>query len=220
MKDGNAAGFAKLTTRMLFVLLTTMFVVGLWLLADMNAARAIVSTGSQVNISVGRTESLLVLILLFLNVAMAYAMFQRFKDAGKTVRTSLGTIIASLLPLCVWIGLRFLPEDAMATASDTSTGFSVNSSEIIMALFLILTSILGVLLMMRKFMRAKPYIVISAYSKKVNYKGEWISIEEYLQKELGIEVSHGMTPDERDVVMEDFRKRSAAEGINPPDPTK
>jgi hypothetical protein len=43
-----------------------------------------------------------------------------------------------------------------------------------------------------------------------------VSVEEYLQKELGIEVSHGMTPTERDVVMEDFQERCAKEGIPKP----
>jgi hypothetical protein len=215
MKIENVAGLTRIALRCLALLLATMFVIGLWMFANMHAVGAIESVDTPVTVRVGRTEYLLVLILLLLNVAMAYAMFMRFKEAGKSVRTSLGTIIASLLAMSVWIALRFLPGWFGSDQEATSTR-SFNALEIVMASVLVLASILGVLLMLRHYLRAKPIIVMSAYSKKVCIRGEWMSIEDYLHRELGIDVSHGITPGERDMVMEDFRKRSAKEGIPRP----
>ena len=216
-KPDNAAVLARLITRALELLLATMFVVGLWMLADVNVASATKAADRSVFVQVGRSEPLMVLILLLLNVLMAYAVFVRFKAAGKTIRTSLGIIIASLLALCVWIGLRFLPREIIMPDATDYHG-RINGSEIVLAVILVLSSILGVLVMLRRFMRAKQFLVISAYSKKVNYKGEWITIEEYLQRELGVEVSHGMTPDESREVMDDFHRRRALAGIPGPPP--
>jgi hypothetical protein len=84
--------------------------------------------------------------------------------------------------------------------------FGFSGAEFALALILVVASVGGAIALIFRFRKAQPYLVMSAYSKKVRYKGEWVSIEEYLQKELGIEVSHGITPEERDEVMAEFRK--------------
>jgi hypothetical protein len=216
MKIDQAARLHKLATRTLALLLITLFVVGIWMVADVNAVGTLLE-GQQapVSISIRRPEFILVMILLLLNVMMAYALMRHFSQAGKSIRASLGTIIASMLALSVWIGVHFLPSSILEMIGDVHAQ-GMHRMEFWFALLLVLSSALGILLMMRRYKRAKPYLVMSAYSKKVRYKNEWISIEEYLERELGIEVSHGITPDERDKVMEDFRSRSKTEGIPTP----
>ena len=213
----NADGFDKavvfttVVIRCLTFLLVTMLAIGMWMLADMNTADAINNPTGEVSVGASGTEFLLVLVLLFLNVAMTYSIYRRFSTAGKKVRASLGTIIASLLAMCVWIGFRFLP-----CVLDLSCGRSVGRLEIIVAFILILSSVLGMLLLHRRYTRAKPVIKMSAYSKQVLVGDKWVSIEEYLENAFGIEVSHGMTNDERDVVMKDFNERAAKEGLPHP----
>jgi hypothetical protein len=211
----KAAALTTLAVRSLMLLLVTMMAIGVWMLVDLDTVGALENPEGAVKVDASRVEFLLVLVLLFLNVAMAYAMYRRFHIAGKNVRFSLGTIIASLLAMCVWIGLRFLP-----SATDferlQSGNASINKIEILAAMVLILVSVLGLLLMLRRYLRAKPVLVMSAYSKKVCLNGKWMSIEEYLGSELGIEISHGMTAEERDSVMQDFTERSAKEGIPRP----
>jgi hypothetical protein len=207
----KAAKFTSVAVRALVFLLVTMLAIGIWMLADMDTADAVENPAGYVKVGASGTEFLLVLVLLFLNVAMTYSIYKRFGAAGRKVRISIGTIIASLLAMCAWIGLRFLPG-----AVDLSCVKSVGRIEIMVAFVLILTSVLGMLLLLRKYTRAKPVIKMSAYSKKVLVDGKWVSIEEYLAGELGIEVSHGMTNDERDLVMKDFNERVAKEGIPHP----
>jgi hypothetical protein len=215
MKDENASRLHKLAYRTLALLLLTILVVSIWMIADVNAVDSLFNEGSAVSISIKRPEFIMVMILLLLNVMMAHTLMRQFRKAGNAIRASLGTIIASMLALSLWIGIHFLPQSITSTM-DEVTGKEINKTEFWFALVLILSSALGVLLLMRRYKKAEPYLVMSAYSKKVRFKGEWISIEEYLERELGIEVSHGITPDERDQVMDEFRRKSQTEDIPRP----
>jgi len=216
MKIDQAARLHKLASRTFALLLATIFVVGLWMIADVNAVGTLLDERTDtIAISIRRPEFILVMILLLLNVMMTYALMRHFGQTSKAIRASLGTIIASMLALSIWIGVHFLPSSVFESIGEVHAQ-GVHRMEFWFALLLVFSSALGVLLLMRRYKRAKPYLVMSAYSKKVRYKGEWILIEEYLERELGIEVSHGITPDERDKVMEDFRSRKESEGIPMP----
>ena len=51
---------------------------------------------------------------------------------------------------------------------------------------------------------------VCAWSRTVEYQGEWISFEEYMRRRFNIETTHGMSPDEAqrqfDLLMQDDRK--------------
>jgi len=42
--------------------------------------------------------------------------------------------------------------------------------------------------------RLEPLVKICAWSRAIEYKGEWISFEEYLDRRFGLKVTHGMSP--------------------------
>jgi hypothetical protein len=44
----------------------------------------------------------------------------------------------------------------------------------------------------------KAFLKMSCVSKKVFYRGQWVSVEQYLADYHNIVVSHGMTPEESD----------------------
>ncbi len=204
----------RLVSRRLCLMLATAAVTLLWILAGLDMSGVFSSTAEPVELRVGRNEFILVLILLLLNVLMTYTLLRRMSGGGGGVRASLSTILASMLALCLWTGLNFLPFSLMGEQSEGVR--RMDGVELWMAMVLILFSALGTLLLIRRFGRAKELLVMSAYSKKVRCGEEWLSIEEYLERELGIVVSHGITPDERDKVMEEFRRESAQKGIPHP----
>jgi len=204
---------AGTSVRALLFVLATMLVVGLWMLADLNAVGAVLG-GDEVEIRVGRTEFILILVLLLLNVLMTTTLLKRFGTSGRLVRNSFTVTIASFLAMSVWIAIRFIPPE-IDTPGESMHG-RLDSIEIILAGALLLSSALGALLLLRRFLKARPIVTMSSYSKEVCVRGKWMPIEEYLRDELGIDVSHGMTPGERDAVMENFRRISEKQGIPHP----
>lgn len=215
MKSPNPAKLHKQAVRSLSILLVTALALLVWLVGDVGAIGILDAKSGTISVNIGRHEFLLVMILLLLNVMMTYALMRHMSPGGRATRASLATILASMLSLCLWIGIHVLPR-GVSDGVESAVSMDLGRAETWFALALVLLSILGILLLMRRFGRAKELVVISAYSKKVRYHDEWISIEEYLERELGIAVSHGITPDERDKVMEDFRKEREEKGIPRP----
>ncbi|GEM_PF-4993677 len=207
---GSSEGSAR---RGLILSLATFFAVGMWLLWDMNALSAVLSGGKAVDVRVGRAEFVFVLILLLLNVLMLLALLRRLNGIGRLVRHYFTVSIASLLALILWISSHFLPEEV-----ESAELFSRKMSgvEVILAGFLVLASALGALLLLRRLNRAHPILTMSAYSKQVRVGNRWVPIEEYLREELGIEISHGMTEEEKQKELESFRSQCANEGIPRP----
>jgi CHASE3 domain sensor protein len=54
----------------------------------------------------------------------------------------------------------------------------------------------ALLLLFRYFRRNQAMLHICAWSKTVQFSGEWITFEEYLMRRFGMNVSHGMSPAE------------------------
>ena len=55
-----------------------------------------------------------------------------------------------------------------------------------------------------KISRLEKMITISAWTKQVQYKGEWIPIEHYLKQEFNIVVSHGIDPESAEKLVADI----------------
>jgi hypothetical protein len=49
-------------------------------------------------------------------------------------------------------------------------------------------------------------VKMCAWTRTVEYQGEWISFEEYLQRRFGIETTHGMSPAETQRQLEELMK--------------
>jgi len=80
-------------------------------------------------------------------------------------------------------------------ASLASTIASFKLFSLLVALgTIILLALFGFVLI--RLERAHAYLTICAWSRTVQYEGEWISFEQYLEKRFGIRTSHGISPQE------------------------
>jgi hypothetical protein len=161
-----------------------------------------------VTVEVTRTEFAFVFILLLLNTLSSYSIYRRFERVRTGMRYSVLLLIVSLLLLCTWIVRVFVFDGSLASGSERITG-AVWRLEILLVFVLILANILRHFSLFESYRRVEPFIVMSAYSKKVRWKNEWITIEEYLLREFGIEVSHGITPEEKEEALAEFRRELA-----------
>lgn len=64
---------------------------------------------------------------------------------------------------------------------------------------------LTIFMMFRRILRLKSLVTICAWSRTVEYEGEWLSFEEYLQRRFNINTSHGIAPAEMERVFGKFR---------------
>ena len=46
-----------------------------------------------------------------------------------------------------------------------------------------------------RLQRYNDLVTLCAWSKAVNYQGEWLSFEEYLQRRFGLYTTHGISPE-------------------------
>lgn len=53
----------------------------------------------------------------------------------------------------------------------------------------------GLFVAVRRARRYERLIKVCAWSKTVQYQGEWVSYEEYLQRRFNVSVSHGISPE-------------------------
>jgi hypothetical protein len=56
---------------------------------------------------------------------------------------------------------------------------------------------------MERKTRTKAFLKMSCVSKKVFHDGQWMSVEQYLSEHHNVMVSHGMTPEEAKVWMQE-----------------
>ena len=64
-----------------------------------------------------------------------------------------------------------------------------------------MAAVLGVMLMLAFRLRARvqelePLVTLCAWSKTVRHGDEWISFEEYLERQFGLRVTHGLSPEQ------------------------
>ena len=51
-------------------------------------------------------------------------------------------------------------------------------------------------------------VTMCAWSKTVEYQGEWLSFEEYLKRRFNVDTSHGISPAEAEKVFKDFKENA------------
>jgi CHASE3 domain sensor protein len=59
-----------------------------------------------------------------------------------------------------------------------------------------LAFVLAMLLLFRRLSRAQGIVTVCAWSRTVEYKGEWLSFEQYLLRRFHVNTSHGLSPAE------------------------
>jgi len=187
------------------LILITLVTITVWIFNQFDLSSAFVSSRGMVQIEVSRFEVMLVLLVLFMNILVAYGLLRHFSHRNKLMRVSGTVMIATFLVMCVWFVRVFNLENELINL-DTRIVGGASRLELILVLVLIFGSIFATLSLFYKSSKADEFLVMSSYSKKVQYRGEWITIEQYLWRELGIQISHGITPDEKDRMIEEWKQ--------------
>ncbi len=189
------------------LIITTFAILAVWIFNQFDFADNFVTRETEFFISVNRIELYLVLMLIFLNLLAAYFIFRRMGN-NPLIKYSMLVMMMTFLILSVWLVRIFLFDGSIITKGIKLEG-RISRFEVIVVLLLIFGNIMASLSLFRKFNKAAPYLTMSAQSKKVEYDGDWISIEEYLQREIGVVVSHSITPEEKEAALAQFRKDMA-----------
>lgn len=180
--------------------IASLLVVGIWVFFRFDFPETVLDSEQVISVSVTRTEMFLLLILLFLNILTAYAIFRRMQPRMAPVRASISIIMVTFLMIVIWVSRIALQEHGIFVG-EPGFDLSVQRLEILLVMLLIVANLGALLVVLRKFKTAKNFITLSAYSKKVKYNGQWIPLEQWLENEFGIQVSHGITPEERQKVL-------------------
>jgi CHASE3 domain sensor protein len=80
----------------------------------------------------------------------------------------------------------------------------------IVAVQLLLTAGGGVLLW--RVARLRSYATVCAWSKTIQYEGEWITFEEYLARRFGLRITHGINPTEARKMMDRLTAQTTSAG--------
>jgi hypothetical protein len=60
-------------------------------------------------------------------------------------------------------------------------------------------------MLLLRLRRNEQLLRVCAWSKTVEFKGKWISFEEYLMERFGLNISHGVSPAEAEKLSAQFR---------------
>ena len=55
----------------------------------------------------------------------------------------------------------------------------------------------------RRSERLGRLVTICAWSRTIHFNGEWLTLEEYLARRFNVNVTHGISPQQLDVLMKD-----------------
>ncbi len=89
-------------------------------------------------------------------------------------------------------------EERLLRVRQQELGKQATHSKRVLWLLVAVSAVLaaGWLWLLYRLSRVEPMIEMCAYSRTVEYNGEWLSFEAYLQRRFGIETSHGLSPAE------------------------
>jgi CHASE3 domain sensor protein len=78
-----------------------------------------------------------------------------------------------------------------------------------------LSFIVSIVLMIRRLQQLQSMITICAWSKMIEYEGEWLSVEEYLSRRFRVKITHGISRVEAERVMKllEEEKRKIQQGL-------
>ena len=74
---------------------------------------------------------------------------------------------------------------------------------------------IAMLLLFRRLSLVQNLVTVCAWSRTVEYEGEWISFEQYLLRRFNLNTSHGIPPDEAEKVFGETRGNKENEWIEP-----
>jgi CHASE3 domain sensor protein len=116
-------------------------------------------------------------------------------SALEIVRTNVGDSLMTSIRFTLRDAIRV--EDSLRSAREYAleTAFAKRDS-IAAGLAVLLGAMLATLAyILRRMQRYRDLVTLCAWSKAVNYQGEWMSFEEYLKRRFGLAATHGISPE-------------------------
>jgi CHASE3 domain sensor protein len=111
-------------------------------------------------------------------------------------------------------------QEHMLSRHEQSAESDVISSQV-MALVLIAAvavALIFVVMILFRLEKLQQFVTVCAWTGQVKYQGEWLRLDEYLQKQFGISVSHSLSKEAADKMMREIEdlNRPGAKGPGAP----
>ena len=115
--------------------------------------------------------------------------------AGKQLMDSARVVLAGIRAA---ENQRLVSRQAQLVSALDRAFFATIALCVMVILFGITTAVLQ-----RRSERLSRLVTVCAWSRKIQFKGEWLTLEEYLARRFSVNVTHGISPQQLDVLMKD-----------------
>jgi uncharacterized metal-binding protein len=76
--------------------------------------------------------------------------------------------------------------------------------------------LLLIVIILRRLEKLQRVVTICAWTGQVKYEGEWIRLDEYLQRRFGLSVSHGLSMEAAKKMIAEIKTPNRTDGERPP----
>lgn len=73
-----------------------------------------------------------------------------------------------------------------------------------------------ILIILRRLEKLQQVVIICAWTGQVKYEGQWIRLDEYLQRRFGLSISHGLSKEAAEKMIAEMKEFNRAGGERPP----
>ncbi len=98
-------------------------------------------------------------------------------------------------------------------AEDDSISSQITSVVLIATVVMVL---IFIVIILRRLEKLQHVVTICAWTGQVKYEGEWIRLDEYLQRRFGLSVSHGLSKEAAEKMIAEIKAANRPGGERPP----
>jgi len=73
-----------------------------------------------------------------------------------------------------------------------------------------------IVIILRRLEKLQQVVTICAWTGQVKHEGQWIRLDEYLQRRFGLSVSHGLSKEAAEKMVAEMKGLTRAGGERPP----
>lgn len=73
-----------------------------------------------------------------------------------------------------------------------------------------------IVIILRRLEKLQQVVIICAWTGQVKYEGQWIRLDEYLQRRFGLSISHGLSKEAAEKMIAEMKEFNRAGGERPP----
>ncbi len=91
------------------------------------------------------------------------------------------------------------------------TAARANSARAARVSWLVQFALCGLVLwLLWQYHRTRRLVTMCAWTRTIQYEGEWLTFEDYLKRRFGLETTHGIRPDQADKILEEDDRADSA----------